>query len=146
MLADKAKIASLIPHSGDMCLLDEVRACDDSRIVCISHSHHDPANPLRLADGLPALCGIEYAAQAMAVHGGLTGDMAARPRAGLLVGVRDVKCGVPRLDELDDILTIEAEKLMGDGANVIYHFSLQAAGVVILQGRATVVLDAEQGA
>ena len=145
MLADKAKIASLIPHSGDMCLLDEVRACDDSHIVCVSHSHRDPANPLRLADGLPALCGIEYAAQAMAVHGGMTGGVAAKPRAGLLVGVRDVQCCVPRLDELNDTLTIEAERLMGDGANVIYHFRLQAAGAVILQGRATVVLDTGQG-
>lgn len=146
MLADKEKIAGLIPHSGDMCLLDAVEACDDGHIVCVSSSHRDPANPLRLAGGLPALCGIEYAAQAMAVHGGLTGGVAGRPRVGLLVGVRDVQCSVPRLDELADTLMIEAEKLMGDAANVVYQFRLQAAGAVLVQGRATVVLDAEQGA
>ena len=144
MLANKEKIASLIPHAGNMCLLDSVLECDAQHIRCVSHSHRGSDNPLRTTDGLPVLCGIEYAAQAMAVHGGMTGKVGARPRAGYLVGVRDVVCSVPRLDTLADELLIEAEQLMGDEARVMYQFNLSSAGMMILQGKATVVLDAAQ--
>ncbi len=146
MLADRNRIASLIPHSGSMCLLDGVTDCDAQRIRCISSTHLDPGNPLRTGHGLPALCGIEYAAQAMAVHGGMTAGAGRRPRAGYLAGVRDVQCGAARLDTLASPLTIEAERLMGDEVNVMYQFRLSAEGETILQGRATVVLDAEKAA
>lgn len=147
MLADRTRIASLIPHSGSMCLLDGVIACDAQHIRCVSSTHRDPDNPLRGAGGLPALCGIEYAAQAMAVHGGMQQGAAPeqqRPRAGYLAGVRDVACAAPRLDTLGAPLTIDAERLMGDGNNVMYAFRISADGTTVLQGRATVVLDAEK--
>ncbi len=144
MLADKAAIADLIPHAGSMCLLDGVLSCDAQHICCVSRSHRNADNPLRTADGLPALCGIEYAAQAMAVHGGMTGQVGERPRAGYLVGVRDVACNVRRLDDLGDELIVEAEKLMGDAARVMYQFRLPAGPREVLCGKATVVLDAAE--
>jgi len=144
MLASKERIASLIPHSGNMCLLDGVLECDAQHIRCVSHSHLDQHNPLRTDEGLPVLCGIEYAAQAMAVHGGMTGQVGHKPRAGYLVGVRDVVSHVPRLDTLAAELMIEAEKLMGDDARVMYQFSLSSNGAVVMQGKATVVLDADR--
>jgi predicted hotdog family 3-hydroxylacyl-ACP dehydratase len=150
MLADKTRIARLIPHAGAMCLLDGVTECDAQHIRCISATHRDAANPLRTANGLPALCGIEYAAQAMAVHGAMTGATGdgelRRPRAGYLAGLRDVACTAQRLDTLSAPLTIDAERLMGDGVNVMYQFRVSAGGEVVLQGRATVVLDAEEAA
>jgi predicted hotdog family 3-hydroxylacyl-ACP dehydratase len=82
----------------------------------------------------------------MAVHGGMTGGTQQRPRAGYLAGVRDVECAVSRLDTLNSPLTIEAERLMGDGVNVIYQFRVSAEGALVLQGRATVVLDAARTA
>lgn len=142
MLADKDAIAGLIPHAGSMCLLDGVQQCDAQHIRCISHSHCDPDNPMRTGEGLPVLCGIEYAAQAMAVHGGMTGAVGTRPRAGYLAAVRDVQCHVPRLDQLESELVIEAEKLMGDEARVIYRFILRAGETQVMQGTATAVLDA----
>ncbi len=144
MLAGKSEIAQLIPHAGSMCLLDGVLQCDAQRVRCISRSHRDAANPLRSPDGLAVLCGIEYAAQAMAVHGGMTGQVGAKPRAGYLVGVRDVLCHVPKLDELTHDLIIEAEKLMGDDARVMYQFSLRAGDGEVMSGKATVVLDADR--
>lgn len=146
MLADRDLIASLIPHSGSMCLLDGVVECDAQHIRCVSGTHLDLDNPLRTGNGLPALCGIEYAAQAMAVHGGMqcSAGGAERPRVGYLAGVRDVTCTVPRLDTLNAPLNIDAERLMGDGTNVMYTFRVSAEGATILQGRATVVLDAEK--
>lgn len=144
MLADKAAIASVIPHAGDMCLLDGVIECDSQRIRCISGAHRDPTNPLRCDDELPALCGIEYAAQAMAFHGARDAGYDSKPSAGYLAALRDVSCERMRLDDLADDLVIEAEKVMGDEARVIYSFNIHAGAVRILSGRATVVLDADK--
>jgi len=144
MLADKAEIAKIIPHAGSMCLLDGVLECDAQRIRCISSSHRDADNPLRSGNELSALCGIEYAAQAMAVHGVLGGQIAHKPRTGYLVSLRDVTCKTMRLDTLHDDLIIDAEKIMGDEARVIYQFTLHAGQNEIMNGRATVVLDADK--
>lgn len=138
---DRAGIAALIPHAGAMCLLDGVKECSDERIVCVSASHRMESHPMRREGVLPALCGIEYAAQAMAVHGGLTALAGSRPRAGYLAALRDVRCTRARLDDIAGELTIEAARLMGDAANVVYEFRLGAGGETILSGRATVVLD-----
>ena len=142
MSLDRAAIAALIPHAGAMCLLDRVERWDETRIRCASRSHLDEANPLRAGGQLPAVCGIEYAAQAMAVHGGLTRGERERPRAGYLASVRDVTCSRERLDDLDGELVVEAERMMGDGDRVIYGFRLWVGGTEVLTGRAAVVLEA----
>jgi len=144
VLAGKADIAKVIPHAGNMCLLDGVLECDAQRIRCISSSHRDPANPMRSGDELPALCGIEYAAQAMAVHGAWDAKYDSKPRAGYLAALRDVACTRMRLDDLSDDLIIDAEKVMGDEARVIYQFDIHAGTSKIMSGRATVVLDADK--
>ena len=144
MLADRAAIAKVIPHSGNMCLLDGVLECDAQRIRCISNTHRATDNPLRSGDMLHALCGIEYAAQAMAVHGAWDAGFEQKPRAGYLAALRDVACHTMRLDNLGDDLIIEAERMMGDAARVIYHFDIHAGTTTIMSGRATVVLDADK--
>ena len=146
MLITKQEIANLIPHTGAMCLLDGVLEWDATHITCVSTSHRDENNPMRIAGRLPALCGIEYAAQAMAIHGGLAGIVGKKPRAGYLAGLRDVACRVSRLDDLAGDLTIHAEQVMGDASLAIYQFSLTAGSVEIIQGRATVVLDVDGAA
>ena len=136
------EIARLIPHSGPMCLLDGVVQWDANRIQCISRGQRAADNPLRSGDQLPGLCGIEYAMQAMAVHGGLTGKVDDRPRAGYLASLRDLECRAARLDDLEGDLLVEAELVAGDGSHVSYRFILRVGAVEILSGRALVVLDA----
>ena len=142
IIITKAEIAKLIPHAGAMCLLDGVLQWDATGISCISRTHRDVANPLRSAGQLRAMCGVEYAAQAMALHGGLSGAIGGRPRAGYLVGLREVVCRQRRLDTFDDDLWIDAAQLMGDQGRVIYEFTLRVGATGIISGRATVVLDA----
>ncbi|WP_296228264.1 hotdog family protein [Ralstonia sp. UBA689] len=142
---DRSWIAARIPHSGTMCLLDAVLAWDDAHIRCTATSHRDPANPLRANGRLAAVCGVEYAAQAMAVHGALRDAAQQRPRAGFLASVRGVVANVTRLDTLDGPLDIEAERIGGDGNNVLYGFTVRCAGRILLTGRAAVVLDASAG-
>jgi predicted hotdog family 3-hydroxylacyl-ACP dehydratase len=142
MLKGRAEIQALIPHSGDMCLLDGVMHWDATHITCIASSHHNPDNPLSCHGKLHALSGLEFAAQAMAVHGGLTNLVKQRPRAGLLVSVRDVAAQVKYLSDFAEDLHIEAEQLMAGDNGVTYSFSIRAGNQELLTGRAMVVLDA----
>jgi predicted hotdog family 3-hydroxylacyl-ACP dehydratase len=75
-----------------MCLLDGVLEWDAQHIVCRASSHRDPANPLRVADTRPAACGIEYGAQAMAVHGALLAADGAPLGPGVLASVAAWRC------------------------------------------------------
>ncbi|MGR3910434.1 hotdog family protein [Burkholderia sp. SR8] len=148
---DRAWIAAHIPHAGAMCVLDRVDAWDDARIRCSATSHRDPHNPLRSGGRLASVCGIEYAAQAMAVHGALLGARhgtrqaqteAARPRAGYLASVRNVDAFVDRLDTFELPLIVDAERIGGDDRSVLYGFALRCGARVLLSGRAAVMLDA----
>ena len=138
----RPEIVARIPHAGLMCLLERVMQYSSDTITCAAISHRDKENPLASDRQLPVLCGIEYAAQAMAVHGALTGALDVRPRAGYLAALRDVKTMRSRLDDLAGELTIEAQKIMGDGNQVIYQFNLSGDGQTVLTGRATVILEA----
>jgi len=136
-------IASHIPHKGTMCLLDYVDAWDRERIRCRASSHRAADNPLRAYGRLGAACGIEYAAQAMAVHGALLAPPdGSSARAGLLVSVRAAHLQVPRLDDIAADLLVEASCITRSENNVLYQFSVSAAGRVLLDGRAAVVLNA----
>ena len=137
----KDEIAALIPHAGAMCLLDEVTRWDTASVSATSCTHRDETNPLRTAGGLSTWCAIEYAAQAMAVHGGLAGAVSARPRGGYLVSLRKVECLAPRLDDLPGDLFVEARQLMGDAERVMYTFSVRVGDREVLRGNATVMLD-----
>nr|WP_315244808.1 3-hydroxylacyl-ACP dehydratase [uncultured Albidiferax sp.] len=125
-----------------MCLLDCVLQWDDNTIVCTASSHRAPDNPLRANGRLGAACGVEYAAQAMAVHGSLLAQSNSAPRVGYLASVRSVALQVPRLDDLAGDLTITAERITGDANNILYRFTVAVDGQTLLTGRAAVVLDA----
>lgn len=142
-MLDHAAIAARIPHQGSMCLLDAVLAWDSGQIHCRASSHRQPDNPLRAAARLGAACGIEYAAQAMAVHGALLAPEGAPPRPGYLASVRSVQLAVDRLDDLAQDLDIVAERLSGDEHNILYHFRVEHAGNLLLSGRAAVMLVAQ---
>jgi predicted hotdog family 3-hydroxylacyl-ACP dehydratase len=143
-LLDRSKIAALIPHADAMCLLDGVLAWDSMTITCIASSHRVPDNPLATGGRLEAVCGVEYASQAMAVHGGLVRGR--RPLAGYLASLRDVTCSVDRLDMLEQDLLVAAELLIEDAARVIYGFQLSCKDGPVLSGRAAVVIDAGETA
>src|SRR5450830_796105 len=115
-------IASHIPHQGSMCLLDEVEAWDPQRIQCRASSHRAPDNPLRSHGRLAAACGIEYAAQAMAVHGALLAQQQTAPRSGFLASVRNAILHAGRLDDIAADLMVQAELFSSDGNNVLYDF------------------------
>jgi len=76
MPLSRERIERLLPHRGAMCLLDEVIEWAPRSIRCAASSHRDPGNPLRGPLGLSSMAGIEYGAQAMALHGALSAGAA----------------------------------------------------------------------
>ncbi|HJW24235.1 MAG TPA: hotdog family protein [Rhodocyclaceae bacterium] len=143
MTLDRNWIAARIPHQGTMCLLDAAIEWSEGSIRCLASSHRNPDNPLRAEGRLGAACGIEYAAQAMAVHGAILASAADCPRQGFLASVRNVDLAVDRLDDVAEDLDIRAERLAGDGNNVLYQFSVRAGDRLLLSGRAAVILNGD---
>jgi predicted hotdog family 3-hydroxylacyl-ACP dehydratase len=142
VLIDRARIGALVPHSGAMCLLDAATLWDEDHIVCTATSHRDPSNPLRRPEGLHAICGLEYAAQAMALHGALTMQKGRRASGGMLAAARELVLHRQRLDNCSATLRIEAHRLLGESARVIYAFRIDDDAGRIIEGRAAVVLEA----
>lgn len=137
-----AGIAALIPHQGRMCLLDAVLDCSAGAITCRASSHHAVDHPLRGPSGLLAPVAIEYAAQAMALHGALNAKPGVAGRPGFLASARSVRLLVARLDEVAGPLIVQAEHLAGDERQALYRFALHdETGRALVDGRATVVLD-----
>ena len=133
-------ISSLIPHQGAMCLLDRIETWDEAHIVCRSTSHRRLDHPLRDDSGLRALCGIEYGAQAIAVHTALLADPAGHSRSfGLLAFARDVTTSRSHLDDVDGPLTIHATLVLRHDRGCIYDILLTGGGQTVVTGRLSVM-------
>ena len=138
LTVEAAEIGRLVPHQGAMCLLDRALSWDATRILCQTMRHRDAANPLRRDGILPAICGLEFAFQAMALHGAL-GAGVPQP-AGFVTSLREVALGAERLDDIAAPLRIEAEALVAEPGGFIYRFDISAEGRSLLNGQAAVIL------
>ena len=137
---NKAEIRKLIPHSGLMCLLDEVTQWDDGSITCVTNTHRDSANPLRRDGRLSVVHAFEYGAQAAAVHGGLrAGSVGATAPPGYLAALRDARLHVVFLDDITSPLQVCANRLFGDGANTVYECRVLANNALLANGRVTII-------
>jgi predicted hotdog family 3-hydroxylacyl-ACP dehydratase len=137
---NKAEIRTLIPHSGLMCLLDEVTQWDDGSITCVTNTHRDSSNPLRRDGRLSAVHAFEYGAQAAAVHGGLRArSVGATAPPGYLAALRDARLHVVFLDDIRSPLQVYANRLFGDGANTVYECRVLADNALLANGRVTII-------
>jgi len=124
-----------------MVLLDRATHCDAGGIRCVARSHLDSANPLRRDGRLAAICGLEYALQAAALHGALTGGGVAQP-AGYVAALRDIVLHVERLDdpELSE-LHVSARLERQEATGMIYALAVQDQnGTALVDGRAVIAL------
>jgi predicted hotdog family 3-hydroxylacyl-ACP dehydratase len=140
---DRGAIAAHVPHAGRMALLDRCDSWDVDTLSGMTSCHRDPANPLRTSSGLLAPCGVEIAAQAMALHAALATAGHDVPRAGYLASVRDLLCSRERLDDVTGPLHVHVQRLLADRRQLQYRFRIEdEAGALLLEGRAMLVLDA----
>ncbi len=139
MLA-RPEIAALVPHAGAMCLLDQVLAWSADDILCAARSHLDPENPLRRAGRLAALCGLEYALQAAALHGALC--CARSQPAGYVASLRAVTLHADRLDDpAHGELRVAATLEQAESGGMLYALCVTAeSGAPLVEGRAAIAL------
>lgn len=139
---DRAGIARRIPHSGTMCLLERLESWDAHAIHCTTGTHAHADNPLRTASGLLSPNLIEYAAQAMALHGGLLAAEGSEPSAGFLASARNVRLSVERIEDIEGTLHVRAQRISGDVSQILYEFAVKDShDRSLAEGRAVVVLN-----
>jgi predicted hotdog family 3-hydroxylacyl-ACP dehydratase len=144
---DRAGIGARIPHAGAMCLLDGLLSWSADDIICRASNQADAMHPLRLGETLPAACALEYASQAMALHGALCAPAAGGPRPGFLASARGLRLRVRRLDDQPGPLRIHARRVAGGDGQAMYQFDVHdALDRLLVDGRATVVFDASLNA
>jgi predicted hotdog family 3-hydroxylacyl-ACP dehydratase len=106
-------IADVVPHSGDMSLLDRMIELDPERIVCTAVIGADGL--FNDTDGsFPAWAGVELMAQSIAAWSGAHALNEQKPvRLGFLLGTRHYECNVDRFPA-GCTLRIEAERAFHD--------------------------------
>ena len=118
-------------------LIDQVSAWSTHHIHCISHTHLDNDNPLRLSNSLSAIHLIEYGAQTMAIHGGL---LAGKSSPGFLAAVRGAHFYIDTLDALTGAIHIEAQAELKIENGAVYSFRISDdQNTLLLDARATVI-------
>ncbi|TNF35082.1 MAG: 3-hydroxylacyl-ACP dehydratase [Gammaproteobacteria bacterium] len=140
-MSDYPPIPTLIPHAGSMCLLSAIAHSDDDCIRCLAVSHRDPANPLRRDGQLAAIHAVEYAAQAVAVHGGLRRPAGSKPRGGMIAVLTNIGWHVDRLDSVREDLQVEAHKLADLDDGLSYGFRVLAEDAVLVEGELMIALQ-----
>jgi len=123
-------ITELIPHTGDMVLLDRIVDYDDMGLT---------AELAVRGDGLlggddqtvPAWGGIEYMAQTVAAYVGMKAKQANEPiRMGFLLGTRRYNSNVAAF-KVGATLTIRVEKIMQDDGLGVFDCRIQGEGVEV---------------
>ena len=91
---DYPAIEALVPHRGDMLLVDRVVECDDHRVRAV-YTVREAAWYLD-SGAMPAWLGIELMAQAIAAYSGFTKRARGLPPVqGYLLGSRKYRCAIP---------------------------------------------------
>jgi predicted hotdog family 3-hydroxylacyl-ACP dehydratase len=91
-------IEALLPHRGDMLLIDRVTAADGERLSTEARVRPD-AWYADAAGNMPAWIGIELMAQTIAAYIGLEHQCEGKPvKVGFLLGTRKFLCTVPAFE------------------------------------------------
>jgi predicted hotdog family 3-hydroxylacyl-ACP dehydratase len=136
----RADIEELIPHGQSMCLLDGVQQWDRDGIVALCFSHHQTGNPLLDQGSLPAVTLVEYAAQAAAVHAGLTGTGPTGGQAAFIGAIKGLKLHRQRAPQDAATLFCEAKCTFNNGNGAIYQIAVRSEHALIIEGRLVLVM------
>lgn len=142
-LLDIPWIRAHIPHRGTMCLLDSVRQWDSQSILCTAIPSLRQEHPLHQEGKVSSLVGIEYAAQAMAVHGVLLRPEAPSAPPGMLSSVRHIHWSSPHLN-LSLPLTIRAQRLASLPTACTYSFRITNPENLLITGQASIFFGLPQ--
>lgn len=122
-------IAGLLPHAGDMILLDAVEAFDAESIE--ARLQVKPKGLFNLPDGsLPAWIGVEIMAQTVAAFAGCQARQAGLPvELGFLLGTRSFQCNVAHIPA-GGLLRVRAlRSLQDDNGMGVFECHLDGPGI-----------------
>ena len=122
-------LAELLPHAGNMILIDQVLSYDEEQIhtrLCVR-----AGGPFNSADGsLPAWIGIELMAQSVAAYAGCRARMLGQPVAlGFLLGSRKFECNVDSFPVGTEITVHALRSLEDDNGMGVFECHLSAPGI-----------------
>ncbi len=122
-------IAELLPHAGDMILLDGVERFDDDSVETVLHVRADGL--LNTADGsLPAWIGVEIMAQSVAAFAGCHARQAGQPvELGFLLGTRSYQCNVEAFPAGADLRVRTHRSLQDDNGMGVFECHLDGPGI-----------------
>ncbi|MDT8907768.1 MULTISPECIES: hotdog family protein [Pseudomonas] len=121
--------AELLPHAGDMILIDRIVAFDDEQIH--THATVKAGGPFSRDDGgLPAWVGIELMAQSVAAFAGCH----ARQRGdavelGFLLGTRKFECNVEYFPVGTELAIHGLRSLEDDNGMGVFECHIDAPGI-----------------
>ena len=124
------KISDLLPHDGNMVLLDRVLEYDQESLVAEVVVRDDGL----FGDGrtIPAWIGIEYMAQTVAAHGGMMCHLAGKPiNLGFLLGTRRYTSNISDFT-VGTRLTVKVHRLIEDQGLGVFDCQISGDGCDIL--------------
>lgn len=121
-------IAQLLPHAGDMILLDAVETFDADSVT--TRLTVKPGL-LSQADGsLPAWVGIEIMAQSVAAYAGCQARLAGAPvELGFLLGTRRYHCNVETFPLGSELRIVARRSLQDDTGMGVFECHLDGDGI-----------------
>lgn len=129
------KFADLVPHSGDMVLLDRVVEKTNDTISCALCLQ--PESRFVREGRVRPLVGLEYMAQAVAAYAGwsdlVDGD---NPEIGFLIGVRNFVSTTPWLS-CDTHYLVEAKHVWGSDRLGSFETRITHEGAPIIEAKMT---------
>jgi predicted hotdog family 3-hydroxylacyl-ACP dehydratase len=145
MFLETLNVAELLPISGPAILLDKIVSENEkgvtTRVGEITSAH--PYYSIEL-HGVPSWVGIEFMAQSIGLHAGLSARRENRPpRVGYLLGTRRYVPRVPVFEQGLELM-ISAEQLYSDVTGLGAYActiegsgrTLAAATIIVFQGKA----------
>lgn len=141
-------LSQVLPHAGDMVLIDEIVSITLENIECSTRSHLLNSNPLRNISGLPMTAALEYGAQAVALHGLLnlqkkeTEAQSPKPTA-RIIAVKSASWNQDWLHTIEQPLSITATRLTHLDTIAHYRFELTTSRhqAELYQAHVTVLLS-----
>ncbi len=123
-------VAELVPHAGDMILIDEVVSFGAEEIE--TRLTVRPGGLFSLADGsLPAWVGIELMAQSVAAYAGCQARQAGLPvELGFLLGTRKYACDVERFPAGAELRIHALRSLQDDNGMGVFECRLSGPGIL----------------
>lgn len=137
-LGTRLDIAKLIPHGLDVCLHDLVEYSDAARLTACSHT--PLTNNALLVNGvLYGEIGIEYGAQAAAIHSAVNLMSSSLDSTAFIASAKDVKI-IFDIDFSASVIKTEVEVKMLSELGSIYQFTCYCDGDLWCHGRLSLMV------